>query len=392
MRRVPEILDGEKLAPLLLDGGHSSFAPTRFGIISNNTGVMQAMDQALRELYGKNLADLWHEFGVCSTIMRNNTSIPEKYRHNYPFYLFSNDYSNFPLLSTRLGSDNLANWWKILDTADSLKNRLSGVFGGQLFTRELPLSYINEEVFDMRNLCFSIPSGTTEVTVDVPRGIWRVTMTQFTSDGTSVGTFVQDPAVGDYIDLQPGGSHTFDLNAMNYTNSGIINLICSNVSLMSAGGLRDYYDELRPSGEIEITRDGPATVELGQMSINVGMNTFTGVGYANNGPDMPTPVVAAPGELIPAGDECSTLPSLAGRIGVVDALQACNSSTFTLNVSDAGAVLTLIVSFDDDVFSWAGSADSLIPIIVIGRTDGTILMDYLTNNPGATVTVNDPTA
>ena len=262
----------------------------------------------------------------------------------------------------------------------------------QLFTRELPLTYVNEDVFDMRNLCFSIPSGTTEVTVDVPKGLWRITMTQFTSDGTSAGTFIQDPAVGDYIDLQPGGTHTFDLTAMNYTNSGVINLICSNVSLMSAGGLRDYYDELRPSGDIIITRDGPATVELAQMSISVGMNNFTGIGYASNGPDMPTPVVAAPGELIAAGDECATLPSLAGRIGVVDADQNCNSSLFTLNVSDAGAVLTLIVSFDDDVSNWGGSGDSLIPIIVIGRTDGTVLMDYLTNNPGATITVNDPTA
>ena len=391
MRRIPEILDAEKLAPLLLNGNHSSFGPVRQQP-PNNTGVMQAMDQALRELYGMTLPDLWHDFGVCSTMMRNNTSIPQKYRHNYPFYLFSEDYSDFTLLSDRLGSANLANWWKILDTAGSLKNRLSGVFGGQVFTRELPLNYINEDVYDMRNLCFSIPAGTTEVTVDVPRGLWRVTMTQFTSDGTSVGTFIQDPAVGDYIDLQPGGSHTFDLTSMNYTNSGVINLICSNVSIMSAGGLRDYYDELRLSGEIEITRDGPATVELGQMSINVGMNTFTGVGYASNGPDMPTPVVAAPGELIAAGDECATLPSLAGRIGVVDADQNCNSSLFTLNVSDSGAVLTLIVSFDDDVSNWGGSGDSLIPIIVIGRTDGTVLMDYLTNNPGATITVNDPTA
>ena len=115
----------------------------------------------------------------------------------------------------------------------------------------LPEEGFSSEANDLSCFTFSIPHETNQVIIDIGTGEWNVSVVQFTSDGTPVGEWIQDPI----RNLGPGGNTVFDIAAHvpSYNANSDIYLVCSHVSLTDLGGLNNYYSPIAVTGSISIT-------------------------------------------------------------------------------------------------------------------------------------------
>ena len=253
IRRVNDIMGSKAITDLYKANNFAN------RIITTPTGGSMALNQALGELYGKNIKDIWNNFCVSLVLLRNNTSIPAQYRTQYPFWIYSTQYVGNPIILaalTSLGQPQFSNWWDMVSNDGIIPANWNGgalppSSIGQTVIRTLPSTF-TQSVPDLTNLSFSVPSGTNTVTVNISAGEWRISVFQFTSDTTPVGTFIMD---GPYT-ITGAGSHVFNIAAHSpaFTPSGKIRLVCTHVSLTDLGGINNYLGTQTNTGTISIIK------------------------------------------------------------------------------------------------------------------------------------------
>jgi len=228
---------------------------THFGVMPNSAGQAQAFDQALGELYSKNIKDLYTDFAVSIAFLRNNNSIPVEWQHSYPYWINSSAYAGYATLQA---SGNVAqNFWELLDTNGVIPSGW-GVpvsYEGQTFYPTLSTSVV-KDVRDLTSMIFNIDKGTTtDVTVTITAGEWRFYMVQFTSAGDSIGVLIEHD--DSQVSLTGAGTHTFLNIPGTFTGSGSIRLVCVNVTMTNYpgnSGLDNYAKNPINSGSISISK------------------------------------------------------------------------------------------------------------------------------------------
>lgn len=248
MRRMSDILSNATINPLLAENG-VPFALAAYGyggqVGINPAGPLLALAQALNELHGRNVQDVFADYAVSLAMLRNNSSIPAPYRHQYPYWLSSPSYPFNEDLS--LPFPEYATWWQ--DYQDNIvlpEGYAFPQYDGQTFIPTLDQDIDQYPMQDMTMLIFEVPQGTNFVDIHVT-GQWRLAMVQFTSDDTPVGDFQM---LGQFVNN--GGQTLFDVSEL--TGTGPIRLVCAHVSMPTYQGLSSFCGEGEFTGTISITR------------------------------------------------------------------------------------------------------------------------------------------
>jgi hypothetical protein len=249
IRRTIDILANETAGPLLKANNfpHSIFA------VINNTGSSFAFKKALKELFNKDIRDVWNDFSISLVLLRNNTSIPVAYRHKYPYWTFNSQYVGYPTIFSnysQFNSSQYASWWEMMENNGTIPANWGTPYTGQTVVRTLPSNF-SANVKNLMTLSFNVPKNLSTVTVTVTAGEWRITLLQFTSDGTPVGSFILD---GPHAILN-AGVHVFNIatHVPAFTPTGNIRLVCCNVTFSGTGNqLSEYYSSEGTSGSISI--------------------------------------------------------------------------------------------------------------------------------------------
>ena len=219
--------------------------------------------QALLELHGLDFSEIYPDFAISLSLLRNNQSIPEQWRSEFPFWMAQPDYSY--AIDVAGLTPEVAFWWHEFDNNINpypASQRVSSPViapGGrfptfliQLDGSTLGIPYIMA-VEDLSSNIFVVDPTTIEiVTVENELGRITVTMHQFTpTEGPDFGgTFTsQGP-----FELADGETQTF--NVRNFTDVGLIRLVVSNVAITDFGGINNVIidsDIDRISGRAIIT-------------------------------------------------------------------------------------------------------------------------------------------
>jgi hypothetical protein len=234
------------------------------GFRSNTIPSNNILQQALLELYDKDLKEVWNNFGIAQVLFRNNTSIPSQYRIQYPFWMYNTKYSGYSEIlrvNTVSGRPQYANFWELLQqNAPLAANQISApLFAAPGDTIIQTLSDL-EEIFtvDLSNYSFYVPHDTTNIRIRIDFGEWKFSLLQFTSDGTNAGSFIID---GPYSINVPLGSDPayVSYNVANhvpkFTATGNIYLVCSCVTITNQPGLYVYLGDYTLGGVIEIRKN-----------------------------------------------------------------------------------------------------------------------------------------
>lgn len=257
MRRTMDVLSSETLGPLLEQKNIPDQGAT-FPV--NQVGANAALNQALGELFGKNIKDVWNDYCISVTLLRNNTSIPPQWRNYFPYWVYNTDYSGYDKIldaTNILGLGQFANWWEQLQNNTVIPASFNlPAYTGQTFIRTLPVLF-EVSARSLSTYAFNVtkPSqgGPASIKVTVPTGEWRVTLVQFTSDGTKDGSFIAD---GPHTVSASGtNTITFDMAAHSpaFTESGNIRLICVNTNFNGTGTqLSEYFTAEAPNSSIKI--------------------------------------------------------------------------------------------------------------------------------------------
>lgn len=253
MRRMNDILTHEALNPLLESNGITlglvAFA-YGFPIGTNPAGSLIALDQALQELHGLNVQEVFSNYSVSLALLRNNSSIPLEYQHGYPYWLASDTYPSYEELSQL--RPLWATWWQEFQSNTVLQPGYTfPQYTGQTFVPVLDQDIVDYPMQDMTMLIFEVPSDVSSVTVDVT-GEWRVSAVQFNSDGTPVGEFIMYPA-DNVPAVVVNGQTVVDLSS--FTGTGPVRLVCAHVSMPTYQGLASFCGEGEYTGTISITRN-----------------------------------------------------------------------------------------------------------------------------------------
>lgn len=244
LRRWADISALETIIPYLDSEDYATIASNTDGEFLNMTGRNLDLAQAMDELHSKDLRDVYTDYAISMTMLRNNTSIPPAYRTHRPYCLASSAYPGSSTLNPPSLPPFLATMFDYVQT-----NKLTGftVFGVSTVFPEitgadapgfglLPFEDMNMIIFDIEH------ATVDEVTVFVSAGDWRLAMVQFTSDGTPAGVFMMD---GVHSVTGPGFA-TFDVTAFdplpgNPLLNGRIRLVCVHVSLNDYGSVLDNF-------------------------------------------------------------------------------------------------------------------------------------------------------
>lgn len=262
MRRIADILTSETAGPLFKANDFPDTLVFQSPTIVNNSGGSAALDQALTELFAKNVKDVWNDFSIALTMLRNNTAIPAEYRMNYPLWMYNTQYAGYPLIYasmstaiTLLGApiplEPFAPWWEMLDTNAVIPANWFSGLTGETVLRTLPASF-SASIKDLHSVSFNVPHSLTTITITITAGEWMLTLFQFTSDGTQVGSWIQD---GPFT-IVGAGVHVFTVTGHipAFTATGNIRLTCANVSFSGTGNvLADYFSPEPNTGSISIT-------------------------------------------------------------------------------------------------------------------------------------------
>ena len=243
VRRMLDILSNETAGPAMAATGVPSVTQT-FGVLNNPAGNNLALQQSMNELFGKSLQDVFADFCVSLTMLRNNTSIPVQYRTHFPFWMWSANYpGNQELIPGFFPPPIFGTFWDVIQN-----NVNNGLFPGTPFpVLDNNSAQINRQVTELTCLSFEI-DGTTldKVRVTVNSGEWKLAMLQFTSDGTPVGVFSIDG-----LHDNNGGVTEFDVT--QFVDSGYIRMVCAHVSIINYGpGLDNFVGFPQISGNITI--------------------------------------------------------------------------------------------------------------------------------------------
>lgn len=256
MRRTMDILTNETVGQLM----EANDFPDCFAVEPvNAVGGSSALNQALGELYGKNIKDVWNDYSVSLALLRNNTSIPAKWRNYLPYWIYNTEYSGFNKLNEAVsvfGLGQFSNWWENMQNNAVIPANYNTAYTGETFVRTLP-EHFETDALSLKTYAFNVtqPSegGPETIKVEVSKGEWRVTLVQFTSDGTRDGSFIAD---GPHT-LVADGTDTITFDVANhspaFSDSGNIRLICVNVTFDGTGNqLDEYFTPEVPNGHIKI--------------------------------------------------------------------------------------------------------------------------------------------
>lgn len=252
MRRMMDIMTSETAEPLFKANGFPWLRSVR---VINNSGGNVALKQSFQELFSKDIRDVWHDFSISLTLLRNNESIPAKYRSYWPYWIYNTSYPGYPELVDSLNTTfgvEFANWWEIFDTNSPIPASW-GTNIGESVIPKLPTS-VTKNVKNLMTVSYTVPNNTNQVTITITKGEWRLTLLQFTSDGTPVGNFIID---GPHTIVE-NGVHVFNVasHVPAFTAQGSIRLVCSNVSFSGTGTvLSDYFSNEPNTGTIKIVRN-----------------------------------------------------------------------------------------------------------------------------------------
>lgn len=247
MRRIADILSNETAGPLFRAADYPVMYPAP---IINYTGTALALNQALGELFGKNVQDVITDFSVALTLLRNNSAIPAQYRVNWPYWIYNSQYTGYPLISALfagVGFGSFANWWNMMDTNALIPASWNTAYTGQTVIRTLPASY-TAGARSLQTLSFNVPHAANTVTITVNSGTWRFIVVQFTSDGGPAGSWIQDGVFS--VSAPSVKVFTITGHIPAYTPSGNIRLICVNVALTDLGGLNNYFAPQGDTGNL----------------------------------------------------------------------------------------------------------------------------------------------
>lgn len=213
--------------------------------------LRMAYQQALSELFGADIFDLYRDYCIAMSLLRNNDSIPSQYRTGYPYWTAQPDYPSAPQLSI-VGGSTYAYWWSDMDT--NLNPSPSAQAGGDYDTTIPQLG--NGEDFeiefqDLSSWTYVVDPSITTVTVKNTLGNINVTMHQFDKNVPDInGTFTVD---GPH-NIPLNGDQVFDVTS--FTGTGLIRLVVTNLSLTDFGGVNNILQNPavdRITGKAQIT-------------------------------------------------------------------------------------------------------------------------------------------
>lgn len=256
MRRTMDVLSSEMIGPLL----EANDIPDTLTVNPvSAVGSSAALDRALRDLFNKNIKDVWTDYSISATLLRNNTSIPPQWRTYYPYWMFNTKYNGFNKIfdvTALYGTSQFADWWEKMENNAVIPANYNTPYTGQTFIPTLP-NLFETSALSLSTYAFNVtrPSqgGPASIKVTVPTGEWRVALVQFTSDGTQVGSFIAD---GPHV-VSASGTNTITFNVAGhspaFSDTGNIRLVCVNVTFNGTGQqLSEYYTVETPNASIKI--------------------------------------------------------------------------------------------------------------------------------------------
>ncbi len=231
-----------------------------------------AFKQALNELNSLDVSDVYRDWVISLSLLRNNTSISDSnplYASTFPYWVYQDGYplspSGVPFLPPLLpgnvllafastaifGNPGSSTWWAQLDQ-NANPNTSTGTSGFDTAFPQLGTNF-NEllELEDLSSVVYVVDKANSEVSVKNTQGKIVVTMHQFTSDGTpnTPGVFnIQGP-----FELALNATKTFDLT--DFSDGGLIRLVVSNVAVTDFVGINNILKTgvNRITGQAEVT-------------------------------------------------------------------------------------------------------------------------------------------
>lgn len=246
LRRLSDILTNETIGPAL-ESSPFEFPTSSGWSMGNATGNNLAYQKAMDEILGLDLKQEYADFAVSLAMLRNNTSIPDRFRTHYPHWLWSESYPDHEgitslIFGTGTLFDVLSTWWDYTQN-----NNVMPTIGDKMYP-ELT-SDVTESIADLSCLIYQVDKDTvTSIDVEVIEGEWQLAMIQFTSDGTPSGIFSIDG-----LHQNNGGVTNFDVT--QFTDSGYVRLICANVSINGtlSADIFQWFGPTPITGTVKIT-------------------------------------------------------------------------------------------------------------------------------------------
>ncbi len=202
--------------------------------------------QAMFELYNLDFSDVYRDYAISLSLLRNNDSIPSQYQSEFPFWMSQPAYVD---ASNVTNSAAYQFWWQEFDTnanpSTASRAGTSPVIapGGRFNTYliQLPVEAggvgipYNISLEDLSSNMFVVDRNSIS-TVEVQNTLGRivVSMHLYTPNiPDNNGTFyIEGP-----FELSVNDSHVFNL--ADFVGSGLVRLVVSNVSITDFGGMNN---------------------------------------------------------------------------------------------------------------------------------------------------------
>ena len=272
MRRVNELCATKYYSPVLKSAG-LEYATSLF---FHPNACRLASQQAMQELFGLSIADVYTNFAIALSMLRANPSIPEQYRYNYPFWYWSRE-NPFNTNINLMGQYGDSWWWSDFDQSNPIKynSPQTGAYfywrsgqtniGGQRrfamsdesiiptwpkvtstgslnykasFTGPYATGPVSLNLEDLAMCGFVLPNALNSMTVNVvagSSGACRAAVFKY-SPIDSTGAFnISGP-----VNLTAGTPYTFNLTPYQ-SLSGFTKLVVVNTSVRDYGGINNCY-------------------------------------------------------------------------------------------------------------------------------------------------------
>jgi cytoskeletal protein CcmA (bactofilin family) len=317
------------------------------------------LDRALQEIHGLNLVDIWRDFSISLSLIRNNSSIPSVYQSKFPYWTQQTAYAD----NTKTG--NL--WWEEFDTnapsagASSFQTVTVEV-GGTVYEASLTISG-PVSVQPMPSITFpgelTVPGGACDpVTNDLTGKIGIIDWNECNTQGSGVRVLNTEAAgcEGSLIISQ-------DEVTNNYAGSDMQTKVCMIVS-NSDGQLIKAYLDTNPDADVTMALS-PAPALLDQISLGYNETLdFEDLGtqiYVVDKDNVNTVTVLANSGNISATMHQYTsagVPNDPGTFNIVGPIAIAPSSSHVFDVSsftDSGLVRLVVTQLSVTDYSNGGT-------------------------------------
>jgi hypothetical protein len=211
-------------------------------------GIRLACKQAVKELYNLELSEIFANFCISVSLLRNNSSIDCTYRSVFPFWLQQPLYPY--ALETAGNIQSVAYWWNDLD-----KNNINSIIPTWPRTNgAFNLEDLSCRIFVVNPNIISTLKFTNVDTQNpnAPKyGNIYVAVHQYKANDNTGLFKIQGP-----IKLEGNQSHTFNIS--DFSNGGLIRFVAINSSITDFGGtegINNLFRSLIPNkttGRIEV--------------------------------------------------------------------------------------------------------------------------------------------